>query len=176
MGSPRRTHSGESRPSKPEPLCSIERTAQLMGDRWTVLILREVLLYRLERFADIERILRIAPNILTDRLTSLVDAGLLRKVEYREAGSRARFAYQPTPAGEDLKLVLAAMQQWGDEHIPPAAGVTIARETASGHRPVHLGFVDAAGAEHPLDDIAFVPTAAYEPREGSQTAGATRQD
>jgi DNA-binding HxlR family transcriptional regulator len=132
-----------------------------MGDRWTMLILRETLLNRLERFADLERVLGIAPNILTDRLTSLVAAGLLTKAEYREPGLRARFAYRPTQAGEDLKLVLAALQQWGDDHVPPEGGVTVTRETARDHRPVRLGFVDEGGAAHGLDEVAFVRTAAY---------------
>jgi DNA-binding HxlR family transcriptional regulator len=141
-------------------LCSIERTLGLVGERWSLLVLREALLNRVTRFADFERALRVAPNILSDRLGGLVAAGLLEKREYREAGSRTRYAYHPTPAGESLKLVLAALQQWGDEHIPPASGPTVARETATGH-PLHLEFVDEGGNAHPLDDVEFVPTANY---------------
>jgi DNA-binding HxlR family transcriptional regulator len=140
--------------------CSIERTLQFVGERWSFLVLREALLNRVTKFADFERALGAAPNILSDRLGGLVAAGLLEKREYREAGSRTRYAYHPTPAGEDMKLVLAALQQWGDEHIPPAGGATVARETAAGH-PVHLEFVDDRGHAHALDEIEFVPTANY---------------
>jgi DNA-binding HxlR family transcriptional regulator len=149
-------------------LCSIERTLALVGERWSLLVLREALVNRVTRFADFERALRVAPNILSDRLSGLVAAGLLEKREYREAGSRTRYAYHPTAAGESLKLVLAALQQWGDEHISPSGGPTVAREAASGH-PVRLEFVDEGGNAHPLDDVEFVPTANY-----SRTATATR--
>ena len=141
------------------PTCSIERTLQIVGERWTFLILRESLLARLTKFGDFQSALGIAPNILTDRLNTLVAAGLLEKQMYREIGDRQRASYHPTQAGEQLKIVLAALQQWGDDNIPPATGVTIVRRTNSTKRPLRVGFIDDRNRTHELDDVAFIPSA-----------------
>jgi len=141
-------------------LCSIERTLQIVGERWSLLVLREILLSGLSRFGDLERALNVAPNVLSDRLATMVEAGVLEKHEYREAGSRARFSYHPTDAGRDLILVLAALQQWGDEHNAPEVGATIARSSADGGA-VRVAVVDDRSHEVSLDDVRFVPTASY---------------
>ena len=141
-------------------LCSIERTLQIVGERWSLLVLREILLSGLSRFGDLERALNVAPNVLSDRLATMVEAGVLEKHEYREAGSRARFSYHPTDAGRDLILVLAALQQWGDEHNAPEVGATIARSSADGGA-VRVALVDDRSHEVSLDDVRFVPTASY---------------
>src|ERR1700748_739946 len=110
-----------------ESLCSIERALQVVGDRWTLLILREALLQGTTRFADFRNDLGIAADILTSRLADLVDEGLMEKKPYREPGTRMRYSYHLTPAGEQLRLVLAALQQWGDENRPPAGGPSTLR-------------------------------------------------
>ena len=141
-------------------LCSIERTLQIVGERWSLLVLREILLSGLSKFGDLERALNVAPNVLSDRLATMVEAGVLEKHEYREAGSRARFSYHPTDAGRDLILVLAALQQWGDEHNAPEVGATIARSSSDGGA-VRVALVDDRSHEVSLDDVRFVPTASY---------------
>ena len=140
-------------------LCSIERTLHIVGERWSLLVLREILLSGLSKFGDLERALNIAPNVLSERLATMVDAGVLEKHEYREAGSRARFSYHPTDAGRDLVLVLAALQQWGDDHNAPTGGATVARSLGEG--AARVAIVDAAQKVHDLDDLRFSPTAAY---------------
>lgn len=142
--------------SNTEPLCSIERTLEIIGDRWTLLVLREALISRSSRFADFEQVLGIAPTVLTNRLDVLLDAGLLEKRPYREAGARTRFSYHPTPAGEQLVTVLGALQQWGDEHIPPKTGPSTLRRTVTGNRPVSIAFVDDRGRPLTPSDVAFV--------------------
>ncbi|MGW7684901.1 winged helix-turn-helix transcriptional regulator [Kribbella sp. NPDC054772] len=139
-----------------QPNCSIARTLELVSDRWTFLILREAHLGT-TRFADFRDFLRIAPNILTSRLTAMVDAGLLEKREYRDRGERARSSYHLTSAGEDLKLVLAALQQWGDVHVPRADGPTVLRRDTRSKGLVDVGFVDKKGAEVPQEDVVFEP-------------------
>jgi len=141
--------------------CSIERTLSVVGERWTFLILRETLLNGLTKFADFEKILGIAPNVLADRLATLVSAGVLEKREYKEEGSRPRFSYHPTPKGEELKLVLAALQQWGDNNIPPDCGVTMVRQTVEGDRPVRVGFIDDADQPRSLEEVKILPTESY---------------
>lgn len=149
-----------SRNGRAESPCSIARALEVLGERWTFLILREAL-SGLTRFADFQQALGIAPDVLSDRLATLVSAGVLEKHPYREPGTRVRFSYHPTPAGEELRLVLGALQQWGDEHRPRELGPTMARRTVDGGSPVRVAFVDETGVAVPLDRVAFVKTAAY---------------
>jgi DNA-binding HxlR family transcriptional regulator len=139
-----------------EPHCSIARTVNIVGDRWAFLILREAHVGA-TRFAEFRDVLGIAPNILTSRLATLVDAGILEKREYRDAGERARSSYHLTPAGQDLKIVLAALQQWGDEHVPPATGPTVRRRDTRTGELISVGFVDKSGAAVPEDEVVFEP-------------------
>lgn len=141
--------------------CSIARTVDLVGDRWRFLILREALLGGVEKYADFERALGIAPNVLADRLNTLVEGGILEKRQYREAGARPRYSYHPTPAGAELKIVLAALQQWGDGYCPPPTGATIDRETIDDHRSVRVGFIDDDGRPRDIDEVTFVRSANY---------------
>ena len=141
---------------KTEPVCSIERTLGIIGDRWTLLILREVLIFRRTRFADFERALGIAPNVLTSRLEALVEAGILDKRPYRDEGTRTRFSYHPTPEGEELLTVLGTLQQWGDNHVPPRGGPISLRRTVQGQRPVSVAFVDDEGRPVAPSDVVFV--------------------
>ncbi len=139
--------------------CSIARSLEVLGERWTFLILREAL-SGTSRFADFRVALGVAPDVLSDRLATLVAAGVLEKRPYREPGSRARDSYHPTPAGRDLQVVLGALQQWGDAHRPYELGPTVVRRTPD-DRPVHVAFVDDEGHEVPLDEVRFVRTPAY---------------
>ena len=141
---------------RPQPNCSIARTLDLVGDRWAFLILREAHngVTRFETFRDR---LGIARNILTARLTALVDAGILERVPYQEEGSRTRWSYELTSAGQDLKLVLAALQQWGDVHVPREAGPTVIRRNTTTDEELSLAFVDPAGHIVPDNEVAFVP-------------------
>jgi len=99
--------------------CSIARTLEIVGERWTLLVMREVLL-GCRRFGDIRRSLGVAPNILSDRLATLVEHGLLTRRRYSERPEAHE--YVPTRKGVDLDRVLVALLQWGDEHAVPAAG------------------------------------------------------
>ncbi|MET9877115.1 helix-turn-helix domain-containing protein [Actinacidiphila glaucinigra] len=141
-----------------ETVCSIARTLEVVGDKWTLLVLREAALRGVTRFADFRRELGIAPDLLTGRLGSLVDEGIMEKRPYREPGSRTRYSYHLTPAGEELRLILAALQQWGDAHRTPARGPAHLRRSAAGGRPVSVAFVDDAGTVLPVTDVEFAPS------------------
>jgi DNA-binding HxlR family transcriptional regulator len=149
--------------------CSIARSLEVLGERWTFLILREAL-SGTTRFADFRAALGLAPDVLSDRLATLVATGVLEKRPYREPGARARHSYHLTPAGHELQVVLGALQQWGDEHRPYELGPTVVRRTAHGDRPVHVAFVDDEGREVALENVRFVRTAAY-PDGVDRTAG-----
>jgi DNA-binding HxlR family transcriptional regulator len=136
------------------PACSIERSLQVLGERWTLLVLREIFAGR-HRFAEIRASLDIAPNLLSARLKTLVMAGVLEARPYQEPGSRQRHSYHLTPAGWDLRVVLGALQQWGDEHRPRTVGPSALHQTKSGEA-LHVAFVNADGVEVPTRDAQFV--------------------
>ncbi|GAA3354095.1 helix-turn-helix domain-containing protein [Streptomyces antimycoticus] len=138
-----------------EPACSIERSLQILGERWSLLVLREVFGGR-HRFAEMQSSLGVAPNLLSARLKLLVEAGVLRTRTYQEPGSRHRRSYHLTQAGEELRLVLAALQQWGDRHRPRPSGPSSLRRTRSTGEAVSVGFIDEEGREVPCADVAFV--------------------
>jgi DNA-binding HxlR family transcriptional regulator len=94
--------------------CSIASTLELIGERWTILILRDLFL-GVHRFDEIQRDLGIARNILQRRLGRLVDAGLVKRVRYQERPER--FEYRLTRKGVDLWPVVIALQKWGDRHL-----------------------------------------------------------
>jgi DNA-binding HxlR family transcriptional regulator len=149
-----------SRPRKAEPACSIARSLDVLGERWTFLVVREALA-GVTKFADFRRVLGVAPDVLTERLATLVGAGVLEKRPYQEPGARARSSYHLTRAGEDLRVVLGALQQWGDAHRPRAEGPTVVRRTVDGDRPVRVAFVDDTDTAVPDGGVVFVRTAAY---------------
>lgn len=99
--------------------CSLARTLSVIGDRWTLLILRDCFL-KVRRFDDFQARLGIGRPILTDRLRKLVDAGVLSKVAYQ--ANPTRHEYRLTPRGLDLYPVIMAIVHWGDTHMAGEAG------------------------------------------------------
>ena len=100
------------RQSSTEP-CPVMRTVDLVGDRWTLLILRDAF-DGPRRFSQLQRSLGIAKNILSDRLTGLVEAGILRTEPATDTS--AYQAYALTDKGADLFNVIIALRQWGEQH------------------------------------------------------------
>lgn len=139
--------------------CAIARSLEVLGERWTFLVVREAFLGT-TRFADFRATLGVAPDILTARLATLVEAGVLERVPYQEPGTRQRFEYRLTAAGRELQVVLGALQQWGDEHNPFPPGPTYVRRSSDG-RPLHVAFVDDRGAEVPLSEVRILPTSVH---------------
>ena len=88
--------------------CSIARTLQVFGEKWTLLIIRESF-YGATRFEQFHRVLQCPRNLLSERLTMLVDEGILERSEYREPGSRARNEYRMTDMGRELMPILLAL-------------------------------------------------------------------
>jgi DNA-binding HxlR family transcriptional regulator len=109
--------------------CSIARTMVLIGQPWTVLVLRD-LFNGVRRFDDLAAHLGIARNVLARRLAGLVDGRLVERVSYREQGQRARHEYRLTPAGRDLRPVLLAVMAYGDAHLAEPAGPPLRMEHA----------------------------------------------
>ena len=98
-------------------LCPIGRAIDVLGDRWTLLILRNATM-GVTRFEDFRAQLGIADNILSNRLARLVDAGVFVRMPYRDR-QRTRHEYRLTTAGADVLGVLQALAGWGHEHTKP---------------------------------------------------------
>lgn len=116
--------------------CSIAAALGVVGDRWTVLILRDV--FRgVHRFTDLHHDLGIARNLLSDRLALLVEQGVLRKVRYSDRPPR--WEYRLTAKGADLSPALVALMRWGDRWYAPEGPPTVLYHAACGtpltHRP-----------------------------------------
>lgn len=138
--------------------CSVARSLSILGERWTLLVIREALTGT-TRFETFREHLGLTPDVLSDRLGTLVEHGVLRRSEYREPGSRARYEYFLTPTGQDLHVVIGALQQWGDVNLPHPAAPTVVRRSASSGSPAHVGFIDVEGNEIPLEDVEIVDCA-----------------
>ena len=98
-----------------EQRCSIARPAALLGDRWTLVILRQAF-NGVKRFEDFQETLGISRSLLSERLTRLVDAGILRREPYKDS-VRTRDRYRLTEMGLDLYPVLMALREWGDRYL-----------------------------------------------------------
>ena len=96
--------------------CSVAKSLELVGERWTMLVVREVFLGH-RRFDEIAARLGVARNVLTARLARLVDEGVLERVRYQERPER--FEYRLTEKGIDLWPVIVSLVQFGDRYYAP---------------------------------------------------------
>src|SRR5690242_18381175 len=95
--------------------CPVARTLDIIGERWTILILRDLVLAGPRRFQDLERSLAgISPNTLSARLKRLEDAGIIERRFYEQHPPRAE--YLLTAKGKELRPVLGALRDWGQRH------------------------------------------------------------
>jgi DNA-binding HxlR family transcriptional regulator len=110
--------------------CSVAEALAVVGERWTLLIVREVLLGR-RRFQDIRAGTGVATNILSDRLQTLVDHGVLRRERYGEHPDALE--YVPTSKGVDLWPVITSLLAWGDRYAAPDGAPRVVVHTTCGH-------------------------------------------
>jgi DNA-binding HxlR family transcriptional regulator len=101
--------------------CSVARTLDVVGDRWSLLVLRDAF-NGVRRFDDLQRRLGAARTVLSARLATLVEHGVLDKVPYRDPGQRERFEYRLTEMGRDLQPVVLALLEFGDRHLADPEG------------------------------------------------------
>lgn len=120
--------------------CPLIRALGVVGARWTLPVLRETL-NGVHRFEDVQAHLGISPSVLTQRLTEMVEQGLLERIPYREEGTRQRHGYQPTAKAWALYPVLAGLTQWGEQYLPgPEVPPVRLVESATG-KPIVVGLV-----------------------------------
>ncbi len=105
--------------------CSIAGALEVVGERWSLLIVRNVFL-GLRRFDQIQANLGIARNVLQARLEKLIEQDVLERVPYRERPPR--YEYRLTEKGIDLWPIVVSLMQWGDRHTPPPGGPAVVLE------------------------------------------------
>lgn len=129
--------------SMEEP-CSIAAAVSIVGEKWTLLVLREAF-SGVTRFDEFLRRTGCSSAILSSRLKALVAYGILRRVPYQEPGDRVRDAYRLTRAGVDLLPAIVALMQWGDRYLTPdGEGPMLLRDRESG-TPIRVALVNALG-------------------------------
>ena len=98
------------------PDCPVARTLDLIGERWTILLLRDLLLHGPRRFQDFQASLSgVAPNTLSARLKAMEDSGLVSRVPYNERPPRLEYVL--TAKGKSLGPIVKAMREWGNKHL-----------------------------------------------------------
>jgi DNA-binding HxlR family transcriptional regulator len=112
-----------------EQTCSIARTLEFVGERWSLLIIREAFLGT-RRFDHFQRTLGIARNVLQSRLERLTAGGIMRRVAYQERPPR--YEYRLTRKGVDLWPVIVSLMQWGDRHAAPAGPPVVLQHDGCG--------------------------------------------
>jgi len=117
--------------------CSIARTLAVVGDRWTLLLLRECFM-GMRRFEQFQSRLRISRTILRDRLNHLVQHGILRRCEYQTRPTR--YEYRLTEAGRALHPVMISIAQWGDAYMADPSGPPVTRRHGCCGHALHAVF------------------------------------
>jgi DNA-binding HxlR family transcriptional regulator len=128
--------------------CSIARSLEVVGERWSLLILREAILSGVTRFGDFQHNLGIATNVLTSRLEGLVQAGLMERADDG--------TYRLLEAGVDLKPVLLAFSEWGDKWRAPDGPPGLFSHTGCGS-PVSVVAQCASHGPIPPADVEVAP-------------------
>ena len=129
--------------------CSVARTLEAVGERWTLLIVRD-LLVKPSRFSSLERHLAISKNMLATRLEKLVSLGIAEKLPYDQA--RDWNTYQLTRKGSDLYPVISALMAWGDAYDSPFGAPAFFEHTC-GHAAGHALVCEACGLPVNADTV-----------------------
>ena len=130
--------------------CSVARTLEVVGERWTMLVLRDAFA-GVRRFDDFQRDLGIARNVLQTRLSRLVDEGILERVPYQERP--VRHEYRLTEKGLDLWPILIAMLAWGDKYAAAAGPPLRLVHRDCGGRVNDRRMCERCGAELTVRDV-----------------------
>jgi DNA-binding HxlR family transcriptional regulator len=118
-----------------DQICSIARALELVGERWSLLIIRDAAFAGVTRFGDFQHNLGIATNVLTTRLDAFIEAGIMRRQPRQEPSGQQEYVL--TEKGRDLVPALMALTAWGDRWAAPSGPPILYRHAACGG-PVEL--------------------------------------
>lgn len=155
--------------------CPIAATLSVLGDRWSILVLRD-LLFGLRRFDELVKSLGIATNILTDRLNKLTNEGLVTRTAYQT--NPPRHEYEPTEAGREFRKVIFSMAEWGKNwRMEPSGRTPVQYISDRTGNPVEMRLIDVkTGDETPIEQTTGVLTEwADELSEWRVTTGKSHQ-
>src|SRR5437870_2898937 len=138
--------------------CSIARALEVVGERWTLLIVRDCFL-GLRRFEEFQQSLGIARNVLTDRLNRLVEEGIFERVRYSERPER--YEYRLTRKGRDLNLALTGLRQWGDQYLSEKPPRVLRRKADK--KPVVVALVPKGADVLRADEVELAPGPGLKP-------------
>jgi DNA-binding HxlR family transcriptional regulator len=134
--------------------CSVARAMDAVGDRWSILVLREAY-YGVKRFDEFQYYVGLASNILSGRLKKLVDAGIMTRVPLPEHSGR--FEYVLTEKGRDFFPAYLALKKWGDDWLAEPAGPQVVfTERTSGREIKYPQLLTARGKPLSLEDVEVV--------------------
>ena len=134
--------------------CSIARAMEVVGDRWSILLLREAY-YGTRRFDEFQHYLGVAPNILSARLKKFVDLGMMTRVRLAEHGGRHEYVL--TKKGRDFFPTYLALKKWGDDWLAEPAGPQVVfKDRTSGRQIEYPILLSAGGKPLQLEDIEIV--------------------
>jgi len=151
--------------------CSVARSLEILGDWWTLLIIREAFLGT-RRFADFEANLDISKNILTRRLAHLTRHGVLARIDAGVHGTR--YEYALTAMGKDLFTVMTALRQWGDRWVFGPGREPLVVVDRRTDRPIPaVRVTDDAGLPLPSRELELHPGPGASRRTRSRLAGAS---
>jgi DNA-binding HxlR family transcriptional regulator len=141
--------------------CSMARAMEIVGDRWTILILREAY-YGVKRFDEFEYYVGVAPNILSNRLKKLVEAGIMARVRLPEHAGR--YEYVLTDKGRDFFPAYLALKKWGDNWLAEPEGPQVVFRDRHAGRPIEYPELRTAGGKplH-LEDVEVIAGAGAVP-------------
>jgi DNA-binding HxlR family transcriptional regulator len=141
-------------PVQPD-VCNLAKAIDVVGDRWTLLILRAAL-YGVRRFDDFQAELGCPRTVLSGRLKKLVSDGLLTKRSYKSPGKRSRPEYVLSPMGLSLRPILIGLTQWGDAWLGQGETPQISFTKVGSKSAIRAAFVDIEGREVRPDQIRTV--------------------
>ncbi|WP_216911319.1 winged helix-turn-helix transcriptional regulator [Nocardia noduli] len=144
--------------------CPIVRALDVLGNRWTLIVLRESL-NGVHRFEDFLHHLGVSPSVLSKRLREMVDQGLLVREPYREPGGRERHEYHPTQKAWELYPVLVGLMQWGDRYLGDPTGPPVRLVDSVSGQPVMAAVVPSDAAVCSPADIRVEPGESLKLRE-----------
>lgn len=134
--------------------CSLAKALEVIGERWTLLVLRDAM-YGVRRYGDFLAHLDLPRAVLSQRLATLVEAGILERRRYQDNPPREE--YVPTPMGRELWVPLLGLSQWGEQHLTGAGPRRMFFHHACGTRLDAVSFCERCAVRVPVQDVEVRP-------------------